>query len=123
MKGRAILCTQETCVHIHAPPRPHFSLPPLPPLQVLRDLALLQVQMRDLPGFLESRQQLLELKPSNKQNWVGQGGRMEPARCRAVREGGRAHNVQRGAASKHAAGRHTHPMRCSTARGAGAVCI
>lgn len=39
-------------------------------LQVLRDLALLQVQMRDLPGFLTSRQQLLELKSNNKQNWV-----------------------------------------------------
>ncbi|GAB4819491.1 hypothetical protein N2152v2_006537 [Parachlorella kessleri] len=38
--------------------------------QVLRDLALLQIQMRDLPGFLESRQQLLDLKPANKQNWV-----------------------------------------------------
>lgn len=39
-------------------------------MQVLRDLALLQIQMRDLPGFLESRQQLLELKPSNKQHWL-----------------------------------------------------
>eukprot|EP00887_Chlorella_sp_A99_P007802 scaffold20.g7802.t1 len=28
------------------------------------------IQMRDLPGFLDTRQTLLELKSSNKQNWV-----------------------------------------------------
>lgn len=37
---------------------------------MLRDLALLQIQMRDLPGYLESRQLLLNLKPSNKQSWL-----------------------------------------------------
>jgi len=39
-------------------------------LTVLRDLAQLQIQMRDLPGFLETRQRLLELKSSNRQHWV-----------------------------------------------------
>ena len=39
-------------------------------LTVLRDLALLQVQMRDLPGYHETRQALLELKSNNKQNWI-----------------------------------------------------
>ncbi|KAK9808522.1 hypothetical protein WJX73_004343 [Symbiochloris irregularis] len=32
-------------------------------LTILRDLALLQVQMRDTAGFLETRQQILKLKP------------------------------------------------------------
>jgi len=39
-------------------------------MQILRDLSLLQVQMRDLPGFVETRQQLLTLKPSNRNNWI-----------------------------------------------------
>ncbi|KAL4856126.1 N-terminal acetyltransferase A complex auxiliary subunit [Chlorella vulgaris] len=30
----------------------------------------LTIQMRDLPGFLETRQTLLELKSNNKQNWI-----------------------------------------------------
>lgn len=29
-----------------------------------------QIQMRDLPGFLETRQTLLELKATNRQNWL-----------------------------------------------------
>lgn len=29
-----------------------------------------QVQTRDLPGFVETRQQLLNLKPSNRAHWV-----------------------------------------------------
>ena len=33
-------------------------------------LPLLQIQMRDLPGFLETRQTLLELKSNNKHNWI-----------------------------------------------------
>ncbi|MEW5315829.1 MAG: hypothetical protein WDW38_007232 [Sanguina aurantia] len=37
---------------------------------ILRDLALLQIQTRDLPGFVETRQQLLNLKPSNRAHWV-----------------------------------------------------
>ncbi|KAL6772109.1 hypothetical protein ACKKBG_A28965 [Auxenochlorella protothecoides x Auxenochlorella symbiontica] len=39
-------------------------------LTILRDLAVLQIQMRDLPGFLETRQTLLELKATNRQNWL-----------------------------------------------------
>ena len=39
-------------------------------LTVLGDLAQLQIQMRDLPGFLESRQRLLELKPTDRRNWI-----------------------------------------------------
>ena len=38
-------------------------------LTVLRDLAQLQIQMRDIKGFLESRQRLLELKPTVRQGW------------------------------------------------------
>lgn len=29
-----------------------------------------QIQMRDMPGFLETRQTLLELKSNNKHNWI-----------------------------------------------------
>eukprot|EP00890_Picochlorum_soloecismus_P005872 jgi/Picsp_1/6286/NSC_03636-R1_tetratricopeptide repeat-containing protein len=39
-------------------------------LTVLRDLAQLQIQIRDLGGFLETRQRLLELKPTNRQTWI-----------------------------------------------------
>ncbi|KAK3248425.1 N-alpha-acetyltransferase 16, NatA auxiliary subunit [Cymbomonas tetramitiformis] len=39
-------------------------------LQILRDLSLLQIQMRDLSGFAETRQQLLMLKPNNRNNWI-----------------------------------------------------
>jgi peptide alpha-N-acetyltransferase len=38
-------------------------------IQILRDLSLLQVQMRDLPGFVQTRQHLLTLKPTNRNNW------------------------------------------------------
>ena len=38
-------------------------------MKILRDLSMLQVQMRDLSGFLQTRQQLLALKPTNKVNW------------------------------------------------------
>jgi peptide alpha-N-acetyltransferase len=37
---------------------------------VLRDLAQLQAQTRDLPGLLESRQALLEAAPKVRANWV-----------------------------------------------------
>ncbi|WOH05562.1 hypothetical protein DCAR_0624981 [Daucus carota subsp. sativus] len=40
-------------------------------LEILRDLSLLQAQMRDLEGFVETRQQLLTLKPSQRMNWIG----------------------------------------------------
>mmetsp|Transcript_37951 Transcript_37951/g.56421 ORF Transcript_37951/g.56421 Transcript_37951/m.56421 type:complete len:965 (-) Transcript_37951:121-3015(-) len=39
-------------------------------LQILRDLSLLQIQMRDLEGFSSSRLTLLQLKPNNKINWI-----------------------------------------------------
>ena len=37
--------------------------------QILRYLSLLQIQMRDLVGFVDTRQQLLSLKPTNRNNW------------------------------------------------------
>ncbi|KAJ4952475.1 hypothetical protein NE237_029307 [Protea cynaroides] len=40
-------------------------------LEILRDLSLLQAQMRDLAGFIETRQQLLTLKPNQRMNWIG----------------------------------------------------
>ena len=36
-----------------------------------RGASLLQAQMRDLEGFVETRQQLLTLKPSQRMNWIG----------------------------------------------------
>lgn len=30
-----------------------------------------QAQMRDLSGFVETRQQLLTLKPNHRMNWIG----------------------------------------------------
>ena len=38
--------------------------------QILRDLSLLQVQMRDLSGFVQTRNHLLTLKPTNRNNWL-----------------------------------------------------
>jgi hypothetical protein len=32
---------------------------------------MLQAQMRDLTGFVETRQQLLSLKPNHRMNWIG----------------------------------------------------
>ncbi|KAI0487862.1 hypothetical protein KFK09_027685 [Dendrobium nobile] len=40
-------------------------------IEILRDLSLLQAQMRDLTGFVETRQQLLALKPNHRTNWIG----------------------------------------------------
>lgn len=39
--------------------------------QILRDLALLQVHIRDFPGLLETRHLLLSSKPGLKLNWAG----------------------------------------------------
>lgn len=39
-------------------------------LQILRDLSLLQIQMRDLSGFVVTRHTILTLKPNNKINWL-----------------------------------------------------
>eukprot|EP00559_Dactyliosolen_fragilissimus_P009372 CAMPEP_0184857420 /NCGR_PEP_ID=MMETSP0580-20130426/2572_1 /TAXON_ID=1118495 /ORGANISM="Dactyliosolen fragilissimus" /LENGTH=925 /DNA_ID=CAMNT_0027353003 /DNA_START=58 /DNA_END=2832 /DNA_ORIENTATION=+ len=39
-------------------------------LQILRDLSLLQIQMRDLAGFALTRHTILTLKPNQKNNWL-----------------------------------------------------
>ena len=39
-------------------------------LQILRDLSLLQIQMRDLNGFLVTRQSILQFKSNQKINWL-----------------------------------------------------
>jgi len=39
-------------------------------LQILRDLSMLQIQMRDLEGFAVTRNTLLTLKPNAKINWL-----------------------------------------------------
>lgn len=39
--------------------------------QILRDLALLQVQMRDYTGYQESRRMMVMSKPQIRQNWTG----------------------------------------------------
>eukprot|EP01121_Diplochlamys_sp_Union-15-3_P011867 TRINITY_DN347_c0_g1_i3.p1 TRINITY_DN347_c0_g1~~TRINITY_DN347_c0_g1_i3.p1 ORF type:complete len:796 (+),score=157.32 TRINITY_DN347_c0_g1_i3:344-2731(+) len=38
--------------------------------QMLRDLALVQIQNRDFKGLVTTRNQLLNLKPDNKANWM-----------------------------------------------------
>jgi peptide alpha-N-acetyltransferase len=40
-------------------------------IQILRDLSLLQLQMRDLEGFKETRHQLLKLRPTQRGSWIG----------------------------------------------------
>jgi len=40
-------------------------------MQILRDLSLLQIHRRDLVGFAATRRKLLQVKPSNRLNWVG----------------------------------------------------
>ncbi|CAD5231659.1 unnamed protein product [Bursaphelenchus xylophilus] len=40
-------------------------------LQILRDLGLLQIQMRDYIGYRDTRYQLLVVRPQNKAHWVG----------------------------------------------------
>ncbi|QDZ25913.1 acetyltransferase [Chloropicon primus] len=39
-------------------------------IQILRDLSLLQIQMRDLNGFVQTRRQLLTLRPAQRTNWI-----------------------------------------------------
>ena len=29
-----------------------------------------QIQLRDIPGFVDTRQQLLDLRPGNRNNWI-----------------------------------------------------
>jgi len=38
--------------------------------QILRDLALLQMQIRDFPGYVQSSRQMLQQRPSLRQNWT-----------------------------------------------------
>ncbi|CAH1778361.1 unnamed protein product [Owenia fusiformis] len=40
-------------------------------LQILRDLSLLQIQMRDLEGYKDTRYQLLVLRPGQRVSWIG----------------------------------------------------
>uniref|UniRef100_A0A8D3DV94 N-alpha-acetyltransferase 15, NatA auxiliary subunit a n=1 Tax=Scophthalmus maximus TaxID=52904 RepID=A0A8D3DV94_SCOMX len=40
-------------------------------LQILRDLSMLQIQMRDLEGYRETRYQLLQLRPGQRASWIG----------------------------------------------------
>ncbi|KNC98047.1 peptide alpha-N-acetyltransferase complex A subunit NAT1 [Spizellomyces punctatus DAOM BR117] len=40
-------------------------------MQIIRDLSLLQIQMRNYEGFNETRHQLLSLRPTNRMYWVG----------------------------------------------------
>ncbi|EED94562.1 predicted protein, partial [Thalassiosira pseudonana CCMP1335] len=39
-------------------------------LQILRDLSLLQIQMRDLVGFRETRLKILSFRPNSKVHWL-----------------------------------------------------
>jgi len=39
--------------------------------QIQRDLAILQIQMRDYQGYLQSRLAMLQAKPQLRQNWTG----------------------------------------------------
>lgn len=39
-------------------------------VQIQRDLALLQIQMRDYQGYVQSRRQMLQAKPGLRQNWT-----------------------------------------------------
>ncbi|KAK6742518.1 hypothetical protein RB195_010032 [Necator americanus] len=39
-------------------------------MQILRDLSLLQIQMRDYEGYKESRYHLLRLRPTQKVSWI-----------------------------------------------------
>lgn len=40
-------------------------------IQILRDLSLLQIQMRDLEGYRDTRYQLFKLRPTQRASWIG----------------------------------------------------
>lgn len=40
-------------------------------IQILRDLSLLQIQMRDLEGYRDTRYQLFILRPTQRTSWIG----------------------------------------------------
>ncbi|GLG97471.1 NMDA receptor-regulated protein 1 [Gryllus bimaculatus] len=42
-------------------------------MQILRDLSLLQIQMRDLEGYRDTRYQLFMLRPTQRASWIGFG--------------------------------------------------
>ncbi|KDR18769.1 NMDA receptor-regulated protein 1 [Zootermopsis nevadensis] len=42
-------------------------------IQILRDLSLLQIQMRDLEGYRDTRYQLFMLRPTQRASWIGFG--------------------------------------------------
>lgn len=39
--------------------------------QIQRDLAILQIQMRDYEGYVQSRRAMLQARPAFRQNWTG----------------------------------------------------
>lgn len=39
-------------------------------LQILRDLSFLQVQVRDITDFIETRRQILQSRPGSRMNWI-----------------------------------------------------
>ena len=40
-------------------------------IQILRDLSLLQIQMRDLEGYKDTRHTLFQLRPTQRASWIG----------------------------------------------------
>lgn len=40
-------------------------------LQIMRDYSLLQIHTRNYEAFADTRHQLLELRPQNRQFWIG----------------------------------------------------
>ncbi|XP_012255757.2 N-alpha-acetyltransferase 15, NatA auxiliary subunit [Athalia rosae] len=40
-------------------------------IQILRDLSLLQIQMRDLDGYKDTRYQLFMMRPTQRASWIG----------------------------------------------------
>ncbi|KAF9408017.1 N-alpha-acetyltransferase 15, NatA auxiliary subunit [Podila epigama] len=40
-------------------------------IQILRDLSVLQMQMRNYEGYVDSRHELVELRSQNRQYWIG----------------------------------------------------
>ncbi|OAD61407.1 N-alpha-acetyltransferase 15, NatA auxiliary subunit [Eufriesea mexicana] len=40
-------------------------------IQILRDLSMLQIQMRDLEGYKDTRYQLFMLRPTQRVSWIG----------------------------------------------------
>jgi len=53
-------------------------------MQILRDMSLLQVQMRDLEGFQKTRHKLLQLKPNQKMNWMAYAVSNQLAGCNPI---------------------------------------